>query len=248
MKYILKDFFRKAIPHFIAIFVFVGVAVIYCKPAFENKILFQEDVVQWQGMAHNSFQYKETHAHFPLWSNSMFSGMPAYQIAMDSQSVGIPGMAYGLLTFYLTKPAGFFFMACICFYFLSLVLRVNPYIGIIGALAYAYATYNPVIVSVGHDTKMQSIALLPGVIGSIILICEKRYWLGMMLLAMFTALLISFNHVQIIYYTMIIAGGLLLGYIIPWIREGRKRRIIRVVALTFGAGVVGVLCNAVVLF
>lgn len=199
-------------------------------------------------MAHSSFQYKETHGHFPLWTNSMFSGMPAYQIAMDSQSVGIPGIFYGLLTLYLIKPASFFFMACLCFYFLSLVLRVNPYIGIIGALAYAYATYNPVIVAVGHDTKMQSIALLPGVIGSIILICEKRYWLGMMLLAMFTALLISFNHIQIIYYTMIIAGGLLLGYVVPWMRKGERRRVVRVIALTLGAAVVGVLCNAVVLF
>src|ERR1700744_6102271 len=245
MKYILKDFFRKAIPHFIAIFVFVGVAVIYCKPAFENKILFQEDVVQWQGMAHNSFQYKETHAHFPLWSNSMFSGMPAYQIAMDSQSVGIPGMAYGLLTFYLVKPASFFFLACICFYFLSIVLRVNPYVGIIGALAYAYATYNPVIVSVGHDTKMQSIALLPGVIASLILLCEKKYWLGMVLLALFSALLVSVNHIQIMNYIAIIAAGLLAGYGIPWIRKGEGRRLAQVMAMVAGAVLVGILSNAV---
>ena len=126
-------------------------------------------------------------------------------------------------------------MACICFYFLSIILRVNPYIGIIGALAYAYATYNPVIISVGHDTKMQSIAILPGVIGSLILICEKRYWLGMMLLAMFTALLVSFNHVQIIYYTMIIATGLLLAYTIRWMRKGEKRRVARVLATALGA-------------
>src|SRR5580658_10174228 len=248
MKHITKVLLLRILPHLVALLVFAGIAYLYCRPAFEDKVLSQEDVMEWQGMAHNSFQYKETHGHFPLWTNSMFSGMPAFQIAMDSQSVGVPGIFYGLLTFYLVKPASFFFMACICFYFLSIVIRVNHYIGIIGALAYAYATYNPVIVSVGHDTKMQSIALLPGVIGSLILICEKRYWLGMLLLALFTALLVSFNHVQIIYYTMIIAAGLLLSYMIPWIREGRKRRILRVVALTLGAAVVGVLCNAVVLF
>jgi hypothetical protein len=248
MKHISKGLLLRVLPHLIAILVFAGIAIIYCRPVFEDKVLSQEDVMAWQGMAHSSFQYKETHGHFPLWTNSMFSGMPAYQIAMDSQSVGIPGISYGLLTFYLTKPASFFFMACACFYFLSIVLRVNPFVGIIGALAYAYATYNPVIVAVGHDTKMQSIALLPGVIASLILICEKRYWLGMLLLAMFTALLVSVNHVQIIYYTMIIAGGLLLGYIIPWIRRGRMRRIARAVGLTLGAAVVGVLCNAVVLF
>jgi hypothetical protein len=248
MTHIRKDLLLRLLPHVIALLVFAGIAYLYCRPAFEDKVLSQEDVLEWQGMAHNSFQYKETHGHFPLWTNSMFSGMPAYQIAMDSQSIGVQGIFYGLLTFYLAKPASFFFMACVCFYFLSIVLRVNPYIGIIGALAYAYATYNPVIVSVGHDTKMQSIALLPGVIGSLILICEKRYWLGMTLLTMFTALLVSFNHIQIIYYTMIIAAGLLLGYMIPWFRKGRKHRIIRVAALTLGAAVVGVLCNAVVLF
>jgi hypothetical protein len=248
MKYITKDLLRKALPHVIAMIVFLGVAVIYCRPAFEHKVLEQEDVLQWQGMAHNSFQYKETHGHFPLWTNGMFSGMPAFQIAMDPESVNVPGLFYGLLTFFLTKPASFFFLACICFYFLCAVLKVNPYIGIIGALAYAYATYNPVIVAVGHDTKMQSIGLLPGIIGSLILICEKRYWLGIVLLTLFTALLVSFNHIQIVYYTMIIAFGLLTGYSIAWVRTGEARRLGRVLALVAGASLIGILCNAVVLF
>ena len=166
MKNINKDLLRRGLPHFIAVAVFLVVAGIYCRPVvFNNKVLEQEDVMQWEGMSHNSFQYKETHGHFPLWSNSMFSGMPAFQIAMDTQSVSIPNLFYGLLTFWLKKPASFFFLACICFYFLSGVLRTNPYVGIIGSLAYAYATYNAVIVAVGHDTKMQSIALMPGEIG-----------------------------------------------------------------------------------
>jgi hypothetical protein len=243
-----KVLFRKLFPHIVAVFVFLVVAVLYCKPIFENKVLYQEDVLQWQGMAQNSFQYKETHGHFPLWSNGMFSGMPAYQIAMDSRSVSVPGLFYGLLTLWLKKPVNFFFLACICFYFLTGVLRINSFIGIIGGLAYAYATYNPVIVSVGHDTKMQSIALLPGVIGSLILLCERKYWQGMTLTALFTALLISFNHIQIVYYTMIIAAGLLLGYTVRWVRRGEARQLGRVVAMALGAGLVGILCNAVVLF
>src|SRR5580704_5261811 len=100
MKHISKGLFLSALPHLVAIFIFGGVAYFYCKPAFEDKVLSQEDLLQWQGMAHNSFQYKETHGHFPLWSNSMFAGMPAYQIAMDSQSVSVPGLFYGALTFY----------------------------------------------------------------------------------------------------------------------------------------------------
>ena len=248
MKSISKDLFWRALPHLIAVFVFLLVAVIYCRPIYNGKVLEQEDVMQWQGMAHNSFEYKETHGHFPLWSNGMFSGMPAYQIAMDTQSVSIPNLFYGLLTLDLKKPANFFFLACICFYFLSLTLRIKPFIGIIGGLAYAYATYNAVIVAVGHDTKMQTIALIPGVIGSLILICEEKYWLGIVLTTLCTALMISFNHIQIIYYTMIIAGGLMLGSGIPWIRQGKSRRLLRTIALALGAAIIGILSNAVALF
>ncbi|HEY4285724.1 MAG TPA: hypothetical protein VGN00_01380 [Puia sp.] len=248
MKNTLRDLLKRAVPHIVAILVFLVVAVVYCKPAFENKVLFQEDVLQWQGMARNSFQYKENHGHFPLWSNSMFSGMPAYQIAMDPQSVSIPELFYGLLTFFLTKPASFFFLACICFYFLAAVLRVNPWVGIIGALAYAYATYNPVIVSVGHDTKMQAIALMPGVIGSVLLVCEKKYWTGMALTALFTGLMVQTNHMQIVYYTMIVAAGLLLSYSIAWLHRRNGRELLRVVAIVMGATIIGILSNAVVLF
>ena len=248
MKKFSQDLLRSAIPHFIAIIVFAVVAFVYCRPAFENKVLEQEDVLQWQAMAHNSFKYKETHGHFPLWSNGMFSGMPAYQIAMDSQSVNIPNLFYGLLTLFLVKPASFFFLACICFYFLAGVLRVSPFVAIIGALTYAYATYNPVIISVGHDTKMQSIAVMPGVIGALILICERKYWLGMVLTGLFTSLMVAFNHVQIVYYTMIIAGGLLLGYGIPWLRRGEGRLLVRTCLLVLGASLIGILSNAVNLF
>src|SRR5258708_33553858 len=108
----------------------------------------------------------------------MFRGMAAYQIAMDAEAFAPQYFLYDALTLHLKKPANFFFLACLCFYFLTQVLRVNPYIGIIGGLAYAYATYNPVIIAVGHDTKMQSIALLPAFIGGLLLIYEKKYWRG----------------------------------------------------------------------
>jgi len=248
MKKILRDLLKRAVPHVVAILAFLVVAVVYCKPAFDNKVLFQEDVLQWQAMARNSFQYKETHGHFPLWTNSMFSGMPAFQIAMDTQSVNIPQLFFGLLTFFLIKPASFFFLACICFYFLAMVLRINPWIGLIGAFAYAYATYNPVIVSVGHDTKMQAIALMPGVIGAIILVCERKYWTGMALTALFTALMIQTSHMQIVYYTMIIAAGLLLGYAIRWLRARDGIHLARTLTIVVGASVIGILSNAVVLF
>ena len=170
-----KGLVPKLLPHVIAVVVFLLIAVIYCKPTLEGKVLQQSDIVQWKAMAQNSFEYKEKHGELPLWTNGMFSGMPAYQIAMEPDVAVSPMWFHGLGTLWLPKPISFFFLACVCFYFLSQVLRVNPYVGIVGALAYAYVTYNPVIVAEGHDTKMMTLAYMPAFVGSLILLFENRY-------------------------------------------------------------------------
>jgi len=248
MRFSSKGWLVRLLPHAIAVLIFLLVAVIYCKPVFQGKVLYQEDVMQWKAMAQSSFVYKQAHGHFPLWSKSMFCGMPGYQIAIDGPSTRLPAFFHFLLTLHLEKPASFFFTACICFYFLALVLRVNPYVGIIGALAYAYATYNPVIVSVGHDTKMQCIALLPGLIGSMILVLEKKYWQGMALMALFTSLMIATGHMQIVYYGWLTAVLLFGGYAIPWLRRREFRQLRHATLVIVGALLIGVLSNAVVLF
>ena len=243
-----KKWFRRLIPHAIAVVVFLLVAVIYSKPAFDHKVLSQQDLSQWKAMAQNSFQYKETHGHFPLWSEGMFSGMPAYHLAMEPKTFSPQSTFYYVLTLWLVKPASFFFLACICFYFLSQVLRVNPYVGIVGGLAYAYASYNAVIIYVGHDTKMQAIAMMPAFIGSLLLIFEKKYWWGVALLALSTALFVSANHPQIIYYALIIVAFMTVGYGVRWIREKDFRHLLIAGTLTIFGGLTGVLCNAVVSF
>jgi hypothetical protein len=243
-----KNLFLKALPHLVALVIFLVVAVIYCRPALEGKVLQQHDVVQWKAMAQNSFEYKEKYGHFPLWTNGMFSGMPTYQIAMEPDVPVQPGIFYYLLTLGLPKPISFFFMACVCFYFLSIVLRTNPYIGIIGSLAFAYATYNPVIISAGHETKMNTIAIMPALIGSLILLYERKYWLGGALTALFTCLLIGMNHLQIAYYTFLIVLFMTIGYVIYWIKQKQIKHMLLAGAIALAAGLTGVLCNAVNIF
>jgi hypothetical protein len=240
-----KGLIQKLLPHFIAVAIFVVVAAIYCKPVLQGQVLQQSDVVQWKAMAKNSFDYKDAHGHFPLWTNGMFSGMPAYQIAMEPKVVVTPNWFFGIFTLYLPKPISYFFLACICFYFLTQVLRINPYLGIFGALAYAYATYNPVIVAVGHDTKMQTIALMPGLIASLILIYERKYLWGAALLAIFAALMVSFSHMQIIYYSLIIATFMTIGYMVHWVRQKNYKHLALSIGIAIGAGLIGVASNAV---
>ena len=174
----LKPLFKSALPHIIAIALFAIIAIVYCKPALEGKVLQQQDITQWKGMAQDAMLYAEKFGHHPLWTNSMFGGMPTYQIT------GVPGFAFSiglldnLFTLHLPEPIGLFFLACLCFYFLAQVLGFNTIISVVGALAYSYATYNPIIITVGHITKMHAIAYLPFFIASILLIFQKKYLWG----------------------------------------------------------------------
>lgn len=244
----MKNFdWKKLLPHLFAIGIFLIVALFYCRPALQGKVLQQSDIIQWKGMSQDIHRFKEVHGDAPLWTNSMFSGMPGYLIAGRTNN-DVPYYFAEVLSLFLAKPFQFFFLACVCFYFLSQVLRVNTWIGVIGSLAYAYATYNPVIIVAGHDTKMMSIALLPGFIASLILIYDKKYWWGAALTAFFSGSLISQNHYQITYYALIIAVFMTVGYAVYWIRTKQFRHLAIAAAITISAGLVGTLSNAVVIF
>jgi hypothetical protein len=240
----LKSIFKSALPHIIAVAIFAIVAIIYCKPALDGKVLQQSDITQWKGMAQDAFSFKEKYGYTPLWSNSMFGGMPAYQ------TTGVGGFEYSvgwidqLLTLRLAEPISLFFLASICFYFLAQVLGFNTIISIIGALGYSYATYNPIIVSVGHITKMHSIAYLPLFIGSLLVLYQKKYLLGGILTSVATVLLIQGNHIQIDYYGVLIAIIMSVYFLIIWIKNKEYTHILKTLGIGITAGIIGLAVNA----
>jgi hypothetical protein len=208
-----SSLFKKALPHLIAIVIFLVVAIVYCKPALEGKVVAQSDMLGYKGMVQQSIEYKEKHGHFPLWTESMFSGMPAYNIAMEPKSVKVSIMNLSnVLTLWLPQPISFFFLACICFYILTMVFGVRSWIGILTALAYAYSSYDPVIIATGHVTKMLAIGYAPAVIASLLLLYRGKYLWGTALLTLFFSFQAGTQHLQIIYYTLLIAGLLTLVY------------------------------------
>ncbi len=235
---------KKLLPHAVALLLFIITSFIYCKPAFEGKVLNQHDITHWKGAIQNSVDYSKTHdGKYPLWTNSVFSGMPAFQIGGNS-GWNISGYVHKIMTLNLPEPIQFFFLACICFYFLCLVLRINPYVAIAGAIGFAYATYNPVIISVGHATKMWSIAYMPALLASIILIYEKKYWIGAALTAIFSCTLIAMNHLQIDYYFFIMAAIMTAFYLYRWIQNKEWKHIAFALPVTVLAALTGVLTNS----
>lgn len=101
-------FVKKAMPHLIAVVIFLVVAIVYCQPALQGKVVNQQDTQGWQGMAQQSFEYKEKYGRLPYWTNSMFSGMPAYQIAMEYPNKLSINYFHLLFTLGLPTPVNFF--------------------------------------------------------------------------------------------------------------------------------------------
>jgi len=241
----MKKFsFKTLLPHAIAVAIFLIVAVIFCKPALESDLVLQQgDISGWQGMSHQSFQYKEAHGHYPLWVSNMFSGMPAYQVAMDGPWTPLSTL-HSVFTLWLPIPISFFFLACISFYFLCQCLRLKPWASILGALAFAYCTFDPIIITAGHNTQMFALAYAPALLGSVILIFEKKYISGFVLTCLFTAMEILQNHQQISYYLFIAIGAMAIAYIVRWIMDRDFAHIGKALAIAAVAATLGILVNA----
>ena len=236
---------KSALPHLIAIAIFALVAIIYCQPAIEGMVLQQEDNTQWKGMSHSQQAEAEATGKVPLWNNGMFGGMPGYLIMMPNLYNDVPYYFSQVLTLGLPKPINFFVLACICFYILSLVVGANPYIGVLTALTYAFSTYNPIIVYVGHDTKMMAIALMPGVIAGVMLLFNKKYLAGVVLTSLFVGALITTKHYQIAYYTILIIIFSSIAFAIKSIIEKDFKHLLLVGVLGISAAVLGIGSNII---
>lgn len=243
----MKINWSKVTPHLIAIAIFLVVALIYCKPALQGKVLQQGDIIHWKGMAENSFKYKETHGHFPLWTNGMFSGMPAFQIAQDPSNPFNLIYLHKVFSLFLGKPFQFFFLLCLGFYFLSQVYKVDYRIGIAGALAYAYASFSPILVVAGHESQVLVMAYMPALLGAVLLVYQKKYWVGAALTALFTSLFIALNHLQVTYYFLIVACFMTLYYVIKWVREKEYKHLVKSLVIVGIMGIIGVASNMVIL-
>ena len=244
----MKQFnFKSLVPHIIAVAIFLLITVIFCKPALESGIVLKQgDVIGWQGMSHQSVEYKAEHGHFPLWVTNMFGGMPGYQIDMEGAWSPL-SIIDRTIQLGLPQPMNFFFLACICFYFLCICIGVRPLASIIGALAFAYCSFSPIIISAGHNTQMLALAYAPAVMGAAILIFDKKYLIGFSLMALLTALQIGQGHQQISYYLFLVLAFMSVSYFIYYLKSKQTVHFFKSIGLIAISGIIGVAANALVL-
>ncbi|MBL7700259.1 MAG: YfhO family protein [Chitinophagaceae bacterium] len=243
-----KSLWQKLQPHAIAIGVFLIISCIYCLPAFKGLVVNQYDAEGWKGMAQQSFEYKEKYGHYPLWTNSTFSGMPTFQIIIGATYNITLAWLHNLFTLWLPEPAGLFFLACIGFYILCISMGVKSRLAILGALAYGFASYNAVIVSVGHTTKFSAMGYAPAVLAGLVLLTQRKYLLGFIVTLIFATQLFWQNHIQIAFYTFLIAIVFAIVLFIRSLKNKELPHFAKVCGLGAVAGIMGFLSYAVVIF
>lgn len=235
--------FKAYLPHAIAVALFAILTLVYFKPLLSGKELRQHDIAMHKGMSKEIADYREKYNSEPLWTNSMFGGMPAYQV-----STLYPGNWLGsidrLFKLYLPHPGAYLFLYFLGFFILLLCFEVNPWLALVGALAYGLSTYFLSIIQAGHNSKANALGYLPALIGGVVLLFRGKHWLGLAVTALFTALELNANHVQIAYYGYMTIGFLLLGYFVLALRAKTLPAFVKSFLFFLGATLVGLLPNA----
>lgn len=198
-----KNFKLGSFQHIIIVLVFIAICLAYFFPVFQNKDIIQSDMVNVQGMSKELKDYHAKTGEYAQWTNSMFGGMPAYQIYGAP-----PSNIYFYIGQIVQKPFSYtsfaiILMSLICFYILLTSLGVSSWLSLIGAFAYAFCSYNFIIIEAGHITKAYAIATLPLVVAGFVTIFNKKYIGGGLLLAVGLGLNIAQSHFQITYYIML---------------------------------------------
>jgi hypothetical protein len=188
--------------YIIAVLFFIIISYIYFSPVLEGKKLITNDNSVYKASAKEIIDYREKFREEPLWTNSMFGGMPAYQI-----STGYKGNLTRPVLYFLQSvkfPVAAIFLALLGFYILLIVYGVNPWLSIPGAIAFAFSSYNFIILAAGHNTKAYAIAYMAPVIAGIILATRKNRIAGAALTALFLSFELISNHLQITYYALML--------------------------------------------
>ena len=212
--------FRLFLPHLVAIVVFLFISLTYFYPVIQGKTLRQGDIVQFKGMSKEISDFRDKTGEEALWTNSMFGGMPAYQISVVYYK-NFAKYIDTIISFNLPVPAKYLFLSLLGFYILLLAFRVDPWLAIAGALAFGFSTYFFIIEAAGHNTKAHAMTYMAPIIAGIVLSFRGKLLLGAMLTGLFLSLQLFTNHLQITYYTLIIVVIFGLFELITYIREKR---------------------------
>ena len=230
-----------------AIIAFAAITLIYFSPILEGKRIKQHDTEMYKGMSQEISKYYQETGETSLWTNSMFGGMPTWNIGVKQNS-NLMVHINKILNIGFPHPIATVFISMLGFFILMLSLGANVWISFIAGLAYGFSSYLFIVIGAGHNTKAVAMAYMAPVIAGIIMTYKGKYLWGAVLTAISLALEIVAGHIQITYYLFIVVLILVIVEFIYSIKDKRFPEFVKASSILVIAATLAILTNTINLY
>lgn len=229
------------------ILAFALITLVYFSPIMQGKRLKQHDIEMFRGMSQEINEFKAQTGEQSLWTNSMFGGMPAWNIGVPQNS-NLVTYVNRMLTLGFPHPIGAVFISMLGFFILLLVLDCKIWISFIGALAYGFTSYLFIVIGAGHNSKAVAMAYMAPVIAGILLTYKGKYLWGAVLTAIALALEIRAGHLQITYYLLLIVVCIFVAELIEAVRDKKYLHFVKASGILVGVAIIAILTSTTTLY
>ncbi|MEZ7674082.1 YfhO family protein [Prevotella sp. 20925_1_30] len=236
--------YKKFLPDVVVVLVFAIISFAYfLVPVTQGKILFQHDASAGVGSAQELTEYQNRTGETTRWTNSIFGGMPTYQMSPSYQSTD--GLLQVMNAYHLWLPDNvwFLFAYLLGFYILLRAFDFRQTLAALGSIMWAFSSYFLIIIAAGHLWKVMALAYLPPMIAGIVLAYRGRYLSGFIVTALFTAFEIKANHVQMTYYYLFVILFMVIAYLVKAVREKQLTGFMKSTGVVAAAAVIGIAIN-----
>ena len=236
--------FKKYLPDLIAIVAFILLSFAYFFPAvIEDRALLQHDIAAGVGSGQEIKEYREQTGERSRWTNALFGGMPTYQISPSYDSIEPLKVIEDIYHLYLPSYVWLTFIMMLGFYILLRAFDMSAWLSLLGGIVWGFSSYFFILIGAGHIWKFVTLAYIPPTIAGIVLAYRKKYLLGGLVTALFLAMQIQSNHVQMSYYFLFVILFIVAAYFFEALRNKELPHFFKASAVLLGAAVIGVCIN-----
>lgn len=243
------NFDKKYLYSLLSVALLAIIAIFFFAPNdLTGDVLQQSDILQGTANGQEGIAFKESTGETTRWTNSLFGGMPNFQIAPSypaNDALNWVGKAFSL---WLPNPANLLFSMMLGFFIMCLCLRFKWYTSLFAAIAWGFSTYFIIIIGAGHIWKFVTLAYIPPTIGGIALCYRKKYLAGTALAALFGALQLQSNHPQMTYYFIFVIVAMILAWLYNAIKNHSAASWTLATICVVVAGILAVAANSASLY
>mgnify|MGYP000033728359 FL=1 len=235
---------KRFLPDLLVVLLFAVISFAYFFPAdTEGRILYRHDSSAGRGSGQELTEYYQRTGERTRWTNSLFSGMPTYQMAPSYDSQQVLNQVGKFYHLWLPENVWYVFVYLLGFYILLRAFDFRKELAVLGSVIWAFSSYFFIIIAAGHIWKVIALAYLPPMIAGIVLAYRGKYLWGFVVTAIFTALEIQANHVQMTYYYMFVILFMVIAYLWDAVRNGKLAQFGKATGVCLVAAALGVVVN-----